>query len=115
MKRKAIMVLSAMVMAGLMLTGPVVSGEINRMSLEAIVDQYISACEAKSAMLDSSSVNIRQAAMLSCLRATFCRRSKTELVDEMVARNIEAKPYKVRHFLNARFNEVVSSNQLARK
>ena len=25
----------------------------------------------------------------------------------------EAKPYKVHHFLNARFNEVVSSNQWA--
>jgi hypothetical protein len=28
---------------------------------------------------------------------------------------IEAKPYKVHHFLNARFNEVVSSNELALK
>jgi hypothetical protein len=107
--------LSAMVMAGLMLTGPVVSGETNRASLEAIVDEYISACEAKSAMLNSSSVNIRRAAMLSCLRATFCRTSKVELVDEMVAKNVEAKPYKVHHFLNARFKEIVSSNQLALK
>ncbi|MGD8342579.1 MAG: hypothetical protein PVI38_01555 [Desulfobacterales bacterium] len=115
MKRKAIKVLSAMVLTGLMLTGPVVGGETNRTSLEAIVDEYISACEAKSAMLNSSSLNIRRAAMLSCLRATFCRTSKTELVDEMVARNIEAKPYKVHHFLNARFNEIVSAHQLALK
>ena len=115
MKLKAIIVLSAMVMAGLMLTGPAVSGENNRASLEAIVDEYISACEAKSAMLNSSSVNIRRAAMLACLRATFCRTSKTELIDEMVAQHIEAKPYKVHHFLNARFNEIVLSNQLALK
>ena len=115
MKLKAIIVLSAMVMAGLMLTGPVVSGETNRASLKAIVDEYISACEAKSAMLDSSSVNIRRAAMLSCLRATFCRNSKTELLDEMVAQNVEAKPYKVQHFLNARFHEIVSSSHLALK
>lgn len=115
MKVKAIIVLSAMVMAGLMMTGPVASGETNRAGLEAIVEKYISACEAKSAMLNSSSVNIRQAAVLACLRATFCRTSKTELIDEMVAQEVEAKPYKVHHFLNARFNEVVSASKLALK
>lgn len=115
MQPKATMILTAIVMAGLIMTGSAIGDETNRASLEAIVDEYISACEAKSAMLNSSSINIRRSAMLSCLRATFCRTSKTELIDEMVAQNIEAKPYKVHHFLNARFNEVVSTNKLALK
>lgn len=115
MKIKAIIMLSVMVMAGMMAKGPALGGETNRASLEAIVNNYISACEAKSAMLNSSSENIRRAAMLSCLRATFCRKSKSELIDEMIARNVKPKPYKVHHFLNARFNEVVDSNQLALK
>jgi len=115
MKSKTTMILVAIVMAGLIMTGPAVGNETNRASLEAIVDEYISACEAKSALLNSSSLNIRRAAMLSCLRATFCRTSKTELINEMVAQNVEAKPYKVHHFLNARFHEVVSSSQLAHK
>ena len=115
MRLQAIIMLSAMVIAGMMATGPAMGGETNRADLEAIVDAYISACEAKSAMLNSSSENIRRAAMLSCLRATFCRKSRSELIDEMVAKNVEPKPYKVHHFLNARFNEVVDSRQLALK
>lgn len=115
MKLKAIIVLSAMVIAGMMVTSPAMGGETNRAELEAIVDDYISACEAKSAMLNSSSENIRRAAMISCLRATFARKSRSELIDEMVARKIEPKPYKVHHFLNARFNDVVDSSKLALK
>ena len=115
MKLKAIVVLSAMVIAGMMVTGPAMGGETNRAELEAIMDKYISACEAKSAMLNSSSKNIRRAAVRSCLRATFCRTSKEALVDEMVAKNIEPKPYKIHHFLNARFDEVVDSDDLALK
>ena len=115
MKTKAIMILSAMVMVGLMLTGPALGGESNRAELEAIVDDYISACEAKSAMLNSSSENIRQAAIRSCLRATFYRNSKATLVNDLVANRVEPKPYKVHHFLNARFNEFVGSDQLALK
>ncbi len=113
MKLKAIIVLLAMAIAGMMVTGPAIGGETNRAELEAIVDDYISACEAKSAMLNSGSENIRRAAMLSCLRATFCRKARSELIDEMVAKNVEPKPYKVHHFLNARFNDVVDSKQLA--
>jgi hypothetical protein len=115
MKIKAIMILSAMVIAGMMVKGPALGDETNRAHLEAIVDNYISACEAKSEMLNSGSENIRRAAMLSCLRATFCRKSKSKLIDEMVARNVEPKPYKVHHFLNARFKEVIDSSQLALK
>jgi len=115
MKIIAIIMLSVMVVAGMMVTGPALGGETNRAELEAIVDDYISACEAKSAMLNSSSENIRQAAIRSCLRATFCRNSKATLVNDLVANRVEPKPYKVHHFLNARFNEVVGSDQLALK
>ncbi|MDJ0984207.1 MAG: hypothetical protein QNJ26_01590 [Desulfobacterales bacterium] len=115
MNTKMMIILSAMVMAGMMVTAPALGGETDRARLEVIVDEYISACEAKSAMLNSSSEKIRRAAMLSCLRATFARRAKSELVDEMVAHKVDPKPYKVHHFLNARFNEVVDSSQLALK
>ncbi len=115
MKINAIIMLSVMVMVGMMLTGPARGGETDRAELEAIVDDYISACEAKSAMLNSSSKNIRRAAMRSCLRAMFCRTSKDALIDELVAKNVEPKPYKVHHFLNARFDETVGSYELAFK
>ena len=115
MKTNVLIILSAMVMAGIMVTSPALSGETDRAHLEVIVDEYITACEAKSAMLNSSSENIRRAAMLSCLRATFARRAKSMLVDQMVAQKVEPKTYKVHHFLNARFNEVVDASRLALK
>ena len=115
MKTKAVIILAVMVMAGMMVTGPVYGNETNRAELEAIVDEYISACEAKSAMLNSSSKNIRRDAMRACLRATFCRNAKDELIDELVAGNVAPKKHTVHHYLNARFNEVVSAKQLALK
>ncbi len=113
MRIKAIFILSAMVAAGMMLTVPALSDETNRAELEAIVDNYIAACEAKSAMLDSRSEKLRRSAMRSCLKATFCRTSRAELIEELVSRNIEPKPHKVHHFLNARFNVVVRARELA--
>ncbi|MDX1707641.1 MAG: hypothetical protein R3274_03500 [Desulfobacterales bacterium] len=115
MKTKLLFILSAMVVAGMMLNAPALGAETDRARLEAVVDEYITACEAKSAMLNSGSEKIRRAAMLACLRATFVSRARSELVDEMVARNVAPKPYKVHHFLNARFHEVVDVGKLALK
>ena len=112
MRIKAIFMLSAMVAAGMMLAVPALGGETHRAELTAMVDRYIAACEAKSAMLDSRSENIRRSAVRSCLRGTLCRTSRTELIDELVAGNVEPKPYKVHHFLNSRFKEVVDTTEL---
>ena len=114
MERKAIVVFLVMVVTGLIMTGPA-RGSDNRAQLEAIVNQYIATCEAKSAMLISSSENIRRAAMHKCLRATFCRNSKAVLINEMVANHVAPKEHTVHHYLNARFKEVVSVNELASK
>lgn len=114
MKRMAIVILLVMAAAGMMMTGPAIGGG-NRAELEAIVNDYIANCEAKSAMLNSSSENIRRAAVHACLRATICRNSKAVLIDEMVANNVAPKEHTVHHYLNARFNEVVSARELALK
>ena len=91
------------------MTGPALGDETNRAELEAIVDEYISVCEAKSAMLNSSSENLRRDAMRACLRATFCRNSREELIAELVAGNVAPRRHTVHHYLNARFNEVVGT------
>ena len=109
MKIKAIFILSAMVIVITVMALPALGGDTMRSKLEAIVDDYISTCEAKSALLNSSSANIRRSAMRACLKAVFCKSTKAELIDALVANNIAPKPYKVRRFLNARFNEVVAS------
>ena len=73
--------------------------------LEALVDEYIAVCDAKFALRSSKSENIRRSAMRSCKIATFCKNASEELVDAMLENNIEPKAYKVRYFLNARFQD----------
>lgn len=112
MKLNAIIFLPAMVVVVMIMALPALGGDPNRPELEAIVDSYISSCEAKSALLNSASENIRRSAMRACLKATFYRNTKAELIDAMVANNVAPKPYKVRQFLNARFNEVVAAKDI---
>lgn len=114
MKRKATVLLLVLAVAAMMLTGPALSGD-TRAELEAIVDDYIAACEAKSAMLNSSSENIRRDAVQACVRATFCRNLKEALIGEMVASNVAPRKHTVHHYLNARFKETVSARELALK
>ena len=76
-----------------------------RARLEALVDEYIACCEAKSALRLSNSLNIRRSAIRACKIAAFCRSSKKELVEAMLENNIEPKAYKVRYFLNGRFHD----------
>ncbi len=73
--------------------------------LEALVDEYIACCEAKSALRSSRSENIRHSAIRSCKIASYCKNSKEELVEVMLRNKIEPKAYKVRYFLNGRFND----------
>ena len=62
MKRKTTAILLVMVVSGMMMTGPAIGGG-SRADLEAIINDYIANGEAKAAMLNSSSENIRRAAV----------------------------------------------------
>ena len=112
MKLRKIIILLAVVVAFIIIALPALGGDTTRAKLEAIVDDYISVCEAKSAYLNSTSVNIRRSAMRACLKAIFCKNTKAELIEALIANNVKPKPYKVRQFLNARFNEVVTAKDI---
>ena len=79
--------------------------------LEALVDEYIACCEAKSALRNSRSEKIRQSAVRSCMKAAYCKHSKDELVEVMLENNIAPKAYKVRLFLNERFNVILQAKE----
>jgi len=79
--------------------------------LEALVEEYIACCDAKSALRNSRSENIRRSALRSCKIADFCKNSKEELVEAMLENNIEPKAYKVRYFLNDRFNKAPEAKE----
>ena len=79
--------------------------------LEALVEEYIACCEAKSALLSSRSEKIRHSAMRSCRKAAYCRHSKEELVETMLENNVEPKAYKVHHFLNDKFDSAPQAKE----
>jgi len=112
MKLRKIIILLAAIVAVTIMAPPVLGGDTTRAKLEAIVDDYISTCEAKSALLNSTSANIRRSAMRACLKALFYKNIKADLIDALVANNVAPKPYKVRRFLNARLNEVVAAKDI---
>ena len=50
-----------------------------------------------------------------CMKAAFCKHSKEELVELMLENDIEPKDYKVRHFLNNRFNDALQAKEWTSK
>jgi len=119
MKAKISVILVAITLALMMFSMPAVSQDTNeadkRAKLESIVEVYILSCENKAALSNSRSQNLRHSAMLSRLKSTFCKHSKQELIDEMLADGVEPKPYKVHHFLNVRFYETIRAVAVAKK
>jgi len=74
------------------------------------IENKISSCDGKGGMWDSRSENLRRGARLAILKASFYSTNKEKLVKEMLARGVEAKPYKVNHYLNKRFYESLSAS-----
>ena len=115
MRSKPTMVLFVIVLTAILLPIPAPGNSTEAVEmqaqLEALVDEYIACCEAKSALRNSRSEKIRHSAVRSCMKADFCRHSKEELVEAMLENNIEPKAYKVRHFLNHRFNGALQANE----
>jgi len=115
MRTTITIVLFAMVLTAILCPIPALGNNSEvverKAKLEALVDEYIACCEAKSALGSSRSEKIRRSAMRSCLKAAYCRHSKAELVDVMLEKNIEPKAYKVHHFLNDRFNDALQEKE----
>ena len=119
MKAKCYAILAAITLAMMIFTMPAVSQDIaeaeKKAQLESIVDVYIISSENKAALSSSRSKNLRDSAMLSRLKGSFCKHSKQELIEAMIAEGVEPKPYKVHHFLNARFYETIRAVAVAQK
>jgi hypothetical protein len=115
MRTKTTMVMFAMVLAAVFCPIPALANNTEAVEekarLEALVEEYIACCQAKSALRSSRSEKIRRSAMRSCMKAAYCKHSKEELVEAMLENNIEPKAYKVRHFLNDRFNGTLQAKE----
>ena len=72
------------------------------------IDKEISVCACKSDMLTSKSDNLRRNARVSVLKAAYYSANREDLIKEMQALGIEAKPYKVDYYLNKRFYNMLN-------
>ena len=115
MKTKAAMVMFVMVLVATLGANQALANNAEvvatKTRLEGLVEAFIARCEAKSALRISRSEKIRRSAMQSCMKADYCRRFKKELVEAMLENNIEPKVYKVRHFLNGKFNRTLQAKE----
>jgi hypothetical protein len=73
----------------------------------AHIDELISKCESKVLWRNSRFEKIRQTAALACLKASFFKHRKEELIAGMIKENIGIKQYKVGHYLNSKFFRVL--------
>lgn len=111
MKKNAILTLTAIAFLSSIAATQVFAGD-HREQLEALVEEYIAACESKSELLDSTSDNIRRAAQYACAKGSLCKTLKSELIDELEAKDIAPLKHKVYYFLNVRFKEMAGTDNL---
>ncbi|MBL0714233.1 MAG: hypothetical protein JJV98_11080 [Desulfosarcina sp.] len=71
---------------------------------EAAIAREIADCRQKSALRFSRSPNLRLKGHREASKAMFMETHRVQLVDGMVALNLEPKTYKVHRFLNDRFS-----------
>ena len=72
-----------------------------------IIDNKIDKCKFKTQMRYSKSEVIRNAAMLSCLKTTFYKKNREALIQAMIDNNIGVKRYKIEHYLNSQFYNLI--------
>jgi len=77
----------------------------------AIIDNLINKCKFKTQMRYSKSAIIRNAAMLSCLKTTLYKKNRETLIQAMLDDNIGTKRYRVEHYLNTQFYDLVRSRK----
>ena len=67
------------------------------------IDQKIVQCERKADFIDCKSEPLRKWATMNKLKAEYFKENKKELINEMVAQDLDQKHYKIDYFLNKSF------------
>lgn len=72
-----------------------------------LIDEIIKKCETKVDLSDSTCEAVRKDASLACMKAAYYRIFREEFIRQMIEQGVEARPHKVKLFLNRRFLEAV--------
>ena len=71
------------------------------------IDKIMTNCEQKAGLRSSDSQNLRDSASIYTMKADFIKRNRDLLIEDMMNKDIQAKPYKVQYFLNQRFFAII--------
>ena len=86
-----------------------------RENCELIIDSLIRSWNLNCVMANSSRVNLSQEATHRRRKSSFCRIYQKELVDEILANDIEMKACEIERFLDYKFDYVLRSILSTRK
>jgi hypothetical protein len=76
-----------------------------------MIDNCIKKCKSKAAWSDSRSENIRKAAALASIKMKYLSTYRDNLIQQMIAKEIQLKSYKIQYFLNTQFYIYYAANQ----
>lgn len=95
-------------MVVVLLVAPAMGGggeaQIERLVYENAIDDEIAQSRQMASLLTSRSANLRKKGHREASKAIFLEMHRNELVDDMMAKKLEPKTYKVERFLNDRFS-----------
>jgi len=74
------------------------------------IDKIIMNCEHKAGLRNSNSQNLRDSASIYMMKADFITKNRNLLIEDMLNRDIQAKPFKVQYFLNQRFYAIIQED-----
>ena len=69
------------------------------------VDNYIHKCEAKAALQDSGSPEIRRSAKRAKVKAGFMKSNRASLISALVEKNVPLKAHRIEYHLNWMYAE----------
>jgi hypothetical protein len=72
----------------------------------ACIDRIIDKCAHKEHLCTCSSPVLRAYGDRMVQKSAFCRLYKEQLIQSMLAHELEPKAYKVEHFINQRFHQI---------
>ena len=79
------------------------------------VQRQIEICQAKTALQFSRFQNVRELGRKYGLKLAYLTRQQNQLVAEMKAAAVAAKPYRVSRFITADFHKTLEAYHLARR
>lgn len=89
-----------------------IGGDVNsdpalRAHYAEYIDQIIMHCEQKTGLRYSVSRNLRDSSSIYLMKADFYKKNRELLIEDMLDKEIQAKPYTVHYFLNQRFYAII--------